>query len=112
MFQVLDDVFTESTSPSSTKMPPRETTGVTVDISVTNESDEDNSLDRWDVSTTKDGGDEVLTNEFENEILAKDGRGSKLFELDTPEQVASENIWERTEVLAGKDSSFRELALQ
>lgn len=102
-------MFTESTSPSSTKMPSSETTGAefSMDISVTKESDEDNSLDRWDVTTPKDSGDEVWTNEFENEILAKDGRGSKLYELDSPEQVASENMWERTEVLAGKDSHVR-----
>lgn len=101
-------MFTESTSPSSTKMPSRETTEIEfgMDISVTRESDLDNSLDRWTVAT-KDSGVEVLTKDFENEILAKDGRDSKLYELDSPEQVTTENMWERTEVLAGKGSPFR-----
>lgn len=94
------DWFTQSTSVSSTSMPPTETT---TDISVTKDTDKDNNLDRWDVSTPKDIDNKVQTEEAENEILAKDGRGSRIYEMDSPKEVTSENMWERTEVLAGKN---------
>nr|XP_020464142.1 syndecan-2-like isoform X2 [Monopterus albus] len=83
------DLFTESTTLSSTSA-----------TSVTKESDEDNSLERWNVSTPKDSGDESLTKEPDNEIVLKDDRGGRLYNMDSPEEVTSENIWERTEVLA------------
>ncbi|XP_034409179.1 syndecan-2-like isoform X2 [Cyclopterus lumpus] len=93
------DGFTQSPSTSSTTMPPSETTVTkfSIDITVFNHTDEDNSLDRWDVSTTKNHGGEV---QVENDILAKNGRGSRMYEVDSPENVTSENMWERTEVLA------------
>lgn len=99
------DSFTPSTTLSSTSAPPSETTTTTfgVDISVTKDTNKDNSLDRWDVSTPKQPEEEVQMKEAENEILAKDGRGSRRYEIDPPEEVTSENLWERTEVLAGKD---------
>ncbi|XP_070822604.1 syndecan-2-like [Chaetodon trifascialis] len=89
------DLITPSTSPSSTSMAPSETTATTVsvDISVTKDTDKDNSLDRWDVSTPKHSIEEVVQ-EKENSL------GSRLFELDSPKEVTSENLWERTEVLA------------
>lgn len=95
-----DGRFTQST----TIMPPSETTAskFSIDISITKETDEDNSLDRWDSSTPKISGDE-LTEEDKNDILAIDGRGSRMYEIERPEEVTSENLWERTEVLAGKD---------
>ncbi|XP_068591402.1 syndecan-2-like [Cebidichthys violaceus] len=91
----------ESTSPSSTTMHPSETTATKsgTDITVINHTDKDNSLDRWDVSTPKNRGDEVLIKQVENEILPENGRGRK-YEMAAPEEVTSENIWERTEVLA------------
>lgn len=94
-----DDWFTQST----TIMPPSETTAskFSIDISITKETDEDNSLDSWDISTPKIDGDD-LSVEDRNDILAIDGRGSKMYV--PPEEVTSENLWERTEVLAGKDS--------
>ncbi|XP_026228487.1 syndecan-2-like [Anabas testudineus] len=100
--EVPGDRFTETTSPSLTKMPFSETSGTAfgMDISVTKESDEANSVDRWDVLIPKDSGNKVLSKEFENEILSEDGRGKRLYELDSPEEVTSENMWERTEVLA------------
>uniref|UniRef100_A0A3B4UVC5 Syndecan n=1 Tax=Seriola dumerili TaxID=41447 RepID=A0A3B4UVC5_SERDU len=68
------DWFLKSTSPSSTSIPPTETTATefSIDISVTKDTDENNILDRWDVLTSKDSEGEVT----------------------------SENMWERTEVLA------------
>lgn len=91
----------ESTSPSSTTMHPSETTATTsgIDVPVINHTDKDNSLDRWDVSTPKNRGDEVLIEQVENEILPENGRGRK-YEMAAPEEVTSENMWERTEVLA------------
>ncbi|XP_068426804.1 syndecan-2-B-like [Clinocottus analis] len=89
------DWFTQS--PSST--PPSETTATTfgTDVTVSDHTDEDNSLHRWDVATTQNNGADV---HFENEILPKNGRGSRIYEIDSPEEVTSENMWERTEVLA------------
>lgn len=58
--------------------------------------------DRWDATTPKDTIDEVPVVPVDNEILAKDGRGSELYKVDSPKEVTSENTWERTDVLAGK----------
>ncbi|XP_077383583.1 uncharacterized protein LOC144022556 [Festucalex cinctus] len=80
------DWFTHAPTPSSTS--------VTKDMK---ESDEDNSLDRWDDSSiTKHGGDEDTSGVLTNEIVV--GRGSRL--SDSPDDVTSESMWERTEVLA------------
>ncbi|XP_077431792.1 uncharacterized protein LOC144057773 [Vanacampus margaritifer] len=81
------DWFTHAPTPSSTSEGK--------DI---NEADEDNSLDRWDDSSvTKHGGEEEDTSGvLTNEILL--GRGSRL--SDSPDDVTSESMWERTEVLA------------
>ncbi|XP_051262496.1 syndecan-2 [Dicentrarchus labrax] len=94
------DWFTQKTSVRSTRMPPSETTTAefSTDISVTKDTDEDNSLDRWDATTPKDNGDGFLMSE--NEILVKNGHGGRLYEMDSPKEVSSENLWERTEVLA------------
>ncbi len=83
-------------------MPPSETTATKfgIDISVSEDTNEDNNLDKWDVSTTKDSGNEVL---IDDTVLANNGRDSRMYELDSPKEVTSENMWERTEVLAGKD---------
>ncbi|KAM6995345.1 uncharacterized protein LKV04_007574 [Tautogolabrus adspersus] len=96
------DWFTQDTSPSSTSRPPSDTTSTkfSIDISVSNGTPEDNSLDSLDVSTTKGSKDEVRLRENDNEIVAEDGRGSRIYEMDSPEEVTSENLWERTEVLA------------
>lgn len=45
-------------------------------------------------------GFDVSEKAVENEILAKDGQGSRLYEMDSPKEVTSENLWERTDVLA------------
>lgn len=38
---------------------------------------------------------------IQNEILPKEGRsGGMIYEIDAPKEVTSENLWERTEVLA------------
>lgn len=58
-------------------------------------------------TTNDDMNDPVVRSDFdltgsvaENEIHAKDGRGSRIYEMDTPKEVTSENLLERTEVLA------------
>ncbi|XP_029307983.1 LOW QUALITY PROTEIN: syndecan-2-like [Cottoperca gobio] len=96
------DLFTQNTSASSTSMPPTKTTANKsgIDITVIKDTDEDNSLDRWDVSTPKTRGGEVQIEEVENDLLAKHGQGSRMYEVDSPEEVTTENMWERTEVLA------------
>nr|XP_020511141.1 syndecan-2-like [Labrus bergylta] len=96
------DWFTQNTSPSSTSRPPSDTTSAkfSIDISVSNGTAEDNSLDSLDISTTKGRSNEVQIRENDNEIVVKEGRGSRIYEMDSPEEVTSENLWERTEVLA------------
>ncbi|KAK9513529.1 hypothetical protein VZT92_027055 [Zoarces viviparus] len=86
-------------SPSSTTMHPSETTATTSGMDVPVINHRDNSLDSWDVSTPNNRGDEVLIEQVENEILPENGRGGK-YEMNAPEEVTSENMWERTEVLA------------
>lgn len=81
-------------------MPPSETTATKFSIDITVFNDKDNSLDTWDVSTPKNRGDEV---QVENDILAENARGNRIYDMGSPEDVTSENMWERTEVLAGKD---------
>ncbi|XP_071325452.1 syndecan-2-A-like isoform X2 [Trachinotus anak] len=95
------DWFMKSTSTSSTNMPPRETTAAesSTEKSVTKDTDEDNSLDTWGVPTSNDSEEKVLIQEeLDNDIMAN-GR-ERIFEIDSPEEVTSENLWERTEVLA------------
>lgn len=91
------DGFVSRTSPSS--LPPAETTRFSTDVIVPKETDGDNSLDRWQRPTTKDNGDQYEI--IENEIVPGNGRGSRIYD-GRPEEVTSENLWERTEVLAGK----------
>ncbi|XP_034729331.1 syndecan-2-like isoform X2 [Etheostoma cragini] len=88
-------------SQSSTSRPTSETiaTKFGIEITVINDPVEDNSLDRWDVSTPNNREDNVLIAEVENEIKATNGR-SRIYEMDSPAEVTSENMWERTEVLA------------
>ncbi|XP_072316492.1 uncharacterized protein [Eucyclogobius newberryi] len=38
--------------------------------------------------------------EDQNEIVIINGRGGRIYEADVPKQVTSENMWERTDVLA------------
>lgn len=92
------DKFTRRTSPSST--PPIETTRFSTDIIAPKETDGDNSLDRWERTTFKanDNRYEII----ENEIVPSNGRGSRMYDKGHPKEVTSENLWERTEVLAGK----------
>lgn len=75
-------------------MPPSETTKINVDISVAKEADEDSRLDRID--------DEVQIKEAEDDILLEGGRDNRIYDIESPEEVTSENLWERTEVLAGE----------
>ncbi|TDH12064.1 hypothetical protein EPR50_G00067040 [Perca flavescens] len=95
--EVTADWFTES----STSKPPSETTATKfgIDITVINDIVEDNSQDRWNVSTPKNHEDEVLIADRENDLKATNGKG-RIYEMDSPAEVTSENMWERTEVLA------------
>lgn len=110
-FQVTDsgptaDWFPQSTILSSTNMPPSGTpeTIFDKDISTTEGTEEDNSLDLWDITTPKVTLDKINTKGVENEIVAVDGRDSRFYEAEAPKEVTSENLFERTEVLAGKDT--------
>lgn len=99
------DWFTHRTTMTHST-PPSETTRVSVDDKG---SEEDNSLDEKDVPTSTTIED-VNLNENENEIVPIDGRGSRFHNMGKPEEVTSENLWERTEVLAGKDEFQQFLA--
>ncbi|XP_070768563.1 syndecan-2-like isoform X2 [Enoplosus armatus] len=96
------DHIIPSTTLSSTIMPLGETpaTKSGIDISVTKDTNKDNSVDRLDVSTPKDSGDEVQIEEVENDVSVKVVPGSRMYDMESPEDVTSENVWERTEVLA------------
>lgn len=65
---------------------------------------ENNSLDEGTVAPTMEAEDVLPTGELENEIVASDGRGRMHGAgRATGEDVTSENMWERKEVLAGED---------
>lgn len=68
----------------------------------TKDSEEDNSLDERDLTTAKTNRDEFEEKEINNEILNEYGRGSRMIDTEPSTDVTSENLWERTEVLAGK----------
>nr|XP_040020300.1 syndecan-2-B-like isoform X1 [Gasterosteus aculeatus aculeatus] len=87
-----------SQSTSSATIPPGDTSPTKFGITVVDHAD--NSLDTWNVSPTKNRGDEIQIKRVENEIFAENGRNGRMFEVDTPEEVTSENTWERTDVLA------------
>ncbi|KAM9782857.1 uncharacterized protein ACB057_015139 [Neosynchiropus ocellatus] len=79
--------------PVTPSMSPREsTTTVSVDISTANEV-EDNSLDRWDNPKNTEKKKDVQKPEEDNEIMPSGAKRSF-------EDVTSESMWERTEVLA------------
>lgn len=69
---------------------------------VTKDAEEDNSLDERDLTTAKTNRDEFEEKEINNEILNEYGRGSRMIDTEPSTDVTSENLWERTEVLAGK----------
>ncbi|XP_034553017.1 syndecan-2-like [Notolabrus celidotus] len=95
------DFSTLNTSPSPTSTPLRDTTSTKLGIEISVSTDAgDNSLDNLDVSSPKGSEDVDKTKEEDNEIVAKDGRGSRMYDMDAAEEVSSENMWERTEVLA------------
>ncbi|KAM6909696.1 uncharacterized protein FYW49_011712 [Xenentodon cancila] len=81
----------QSHSSGPSNEPLDEATTQFMDISV---SKNDNTVDDWNDETSKD-----LTNEVEKDIIADGGRGGRLHKAN-PQEVTSENMWERTEVLA------------
>lgn len=62
------------------------------------DKDEDNSLVEVDATINKD---ETVIKQIDNEILVEVSRNGRLY--NSQEQVTSENMWERTDVLAGKN---------
>ncbi|KAM4634009.1 uncharacterized protein ACJ7VT_022630 [Polymixia lowei] len=90
------DSFSYGTDPSSTGVPPSESAPATTrstDGSVT--GDGVPTEDGEEGFTTKISGGDVV-----KEDAAEDGLGSRIYEVDVPEEVTSENMWERAEVLA------------
>lgn len=68
------------------------------------EVEEDNSLDEGAAAPTPGAEDALPTGDMENEIVAVDGRGRRYNAgRAVGEEVTSENMWERQEVLAGED---------
>ncbi|XP_029959286.1 syndecan-2-like [Salarias fasciatus] len=84
----------KSPTPVSSVTTPEKTSRST--IGVAEESDLDNSVERNAPTTKKD----VPTKKVDNEIDVPSGRGGRLFDAHSPKPVASENPWERIEVLA------------
>lgn len=67
------------------------------------DSEEYNSLDERDFTTAKTNQEDFMKEkDFSNEILNEYGRGSRMINTESSTDVTSENLWERTEVLAGK----------
>lgn len=94
------DLFPQSTTASA---PPSETTSG--DVSPTKDEDEDmedNSVEQWDATTPGYIEEDILIAQSDNEILHSAGKGSRRLEVGSPKGVTSENLWERTEVLAGE----------
>lgn len=92
------DWFTESPSSTSVSVPFDETKTTTSTIdSVTQDENE---------IMIKNNFDEISTVDVQNEVLATDGRSGRRPDVDSPDRVISENLWERTEVLAGKETLF------
>ncbi|XP_076016777.1 uncharacterized protein LOC143008769 [Genypterus blacodes] len=93
---------TTATDESHSSSPPSEPTPTEVHSDVIKpEEEEDNFLplpeDKVvDVVFIEDGN-EILTKEDQNELMAKNGHGGRMIQ---PGEVTSENLWERTEVLA------------
>ncbi|XP_029928598.1 syndecan-2-like [Myripristis murdjan] len=97
------DWFASSASPDSATLPPSKTPTIKSNTDVgLNKDTMDNSLpeDNSDDLIAKTSGDELLNKVVQDNEIGKDGQGSRLYEMDDPEEVTSENLWERTEVLA------------
>ncbi|XP_028327426.1 syndecan-2-B-like [Gouania willdenowi] len=84
---------TQKPRPSTAVTPSRKTTTA----SVTLEPNADNSLDRWNVAPTKE---EILIKQVDNDIETRAEQGGRLLNMAHEKDVTSENLWERTEVLA------------
>lgn len=64
---------------------------------------ENNSLDEGTAAPTGEAEETLPTGDLENEIVPRDGRGwIHNTGRATGEEVTSENMWERKEVLAGE----------
>uniref|UniRef100_A0A3P8TRT1 Syndecan n=1 Tax=Amphiprion percula TaxID=161767 RepID=A0A3P8TRT1_AMPPE len=78
-----------------TATPPSETTTaeLSTDVTATEDADED----KWDNTLPVD---EDLNRMVVDDVYAIGGRDSRRNEINSAEEVTSENLWERTEVLA------------
>ncbi|KAK1895882.1 Carboxypeptidase Q, partial [Dissostichus eleginoides] len=97
------DWLTQMTS--STNMPTTKNTDTEfgMDITVIKDISKDDSLGSLDDSATKNRENKVLIVQDEDDIVPNNGQGSRMYDMENPEEVTSENMWERTEVLAGSD---------
>uniref|UniRef100_A0A8C6UEH1 Syndecan n=1 Tax=Neogobius melanostomus TaxID=47308 RepID=A0A8C6UEH1_9GOBI len=76
------DTATQAPSP----VPPSSTSGAM-----------DNRIDETVIKSDFD----ILETGVQDEVETRDGRsGGRIYEMDTPKEVTSENLWERTDVLA------------
>ncbi|XP_022049907.1 syndecan-2-A-like [Acanthochromis polyacanthus] len=66
---------------------------ITTDMTATEDADED----KWDNTI---GEDEDVNTMVVDDVYAIGGRDSRRNQITSPEEVTSENLWERTEVLA------------
>lgn len=102
------DWFSHTTDRSYTSSSPSESTSNKVIIDIIVPEDAKDIIlteDTQNAVIVKEAGNEVLTKEGRDDALAKGGHGGKLSHVDSPEEVTSENLWERTEVLAGKEGA-------
>ncbi|KAJ0066137.1 hypothetical protein NL108_001370, partial [Boleophthalmus pectinirostris] len=60
----------------------------------------DNSIESGIEQETRADDFNIPEKDTQNEILIIDGRGGRIYEMDSPKEVTSENMWERTDVLA------------
>ncbi|XP_060936585.1 syndecan-4-like [Limanda limanda] len=93
-----NDYSTDHIAPSHGSPTETTTTKFSIDISVTKDGEEDNSLDTsWDIF--QEGSDNILIKVEEDNEVRADGRRRSNVQA-TPEEVTSENLWERTDVLS------------
>ncbi|XP_035019742.1 syndecan-2 [Hippoglossus stenolepis] len=91
-----EDYSTDHITPSSPNKPPIEITTTEFSI-VTKDGEEDNSLDT-SLGISQEGSENILIKVEDNNEVRTNGQG-RLNDLAAPEEVTSENVWERTDVL-------------
>ncbi|XP_034031098.1 syndecan-2-like isoform X2 [Thalassophryne amazonica] len=95
------DWFTESTSTTPISLTEITTTKLSTVVSVTKGVGNDVVTEgRVDDTTTENVGNGDVISKVKDDVLAEGGRSSRLDEKTTSEEVTSENLWERIDVLA------------